>query len=328
LQWQLILQHYDVPQPATLTPVGGTASPNLRVDVSWGSFILRRRPPAMAEPDFIRFDHALRSHLADRGFPAPRPVPTRTGDTWVVVEGETYELAPLLPGTMVPVPDIDMLLNVGKRLAVFHRLAGAFHHPGKDRFVREDHPSILIPLVEELAGTTKSPRERDEFTRIGGEIDALAGLWTARPITTILHGDFHPGNVLFDANRVSALLDYDYAAPGPTTRDLGDALVFFAARRNSPFDPNDIRSLTQVWHMDDDRARALLRGYASVRPLPTDLEILRDLMRSRWLQVKLRGSRKVPREQKADFVLTDLWPPIDWLKTQSVPWFQRLIKSL
>ena len=324
LQWKSVLQHYDVPRPVELTPVGGTAAPNLRVDSPGGRFILRRRPKAMADPEFVLYDHALRTYLADCGFPAPKPVPTKNGATWVQVDGEIFELSPLLPGTMAPAPNPAMLFDTGKQLATFHRLGEGFHHPGKERFVREDHPSVLLPLVEELSELADDDRSREDFSRVRKELDELCGLWTGPPDRTVLHGDFHPGNVLYDAGRISAVLDYDYAAPGPTARDLGDALMFFAARRKSPFNPDDIRSLTQGWQIDDERAKSLLKGYASVRPLPENLETLRDLMRSRWLQVKLRGARKVPREQKIGFVLSDLWPTADWLKRDFIPWFRHI----
>ena len=85
---------------------------------------------------------------------------------------------------------------------------------------------------------------------VHGRSDALrhAGDGAVTPVEeVIIHGDFHPGNVLYSGYHVSAVLDYDYAAPGSVLRDIGDGLMFFAATRGRPFDPDDIWSLAQAW---------------------------------------------------------------------------------
>ncbi len=50
-------------------------------------------------------------------------------------------------------------------------------------------------------------------------------------------------------------------------------------------------------------------------------------MLSRWFQIRLRGSRKVPEEEKVEFVLTDLWGPADWLKNQAKLFLKNLLEA-
>ena len=38
------------------------------------------------------------------------------------------------------------------------------------------------------------------------------------------------------------------------------------------------------------------------------------MMLSRWIQIRLRGSRKVPPGEKVRFVLSNFWDPVTFLK--------------
>jgi len=104
-----------------------------------------------------------------------------------------------------------------------------------------------------------------------------------------------------------------YANVQARARDLTDGLMFFASRRDGPVHPEQIRSLTQSMTPDADRCRRLIEGYQSGVGL-TDLEweALPLLIRSRWVQMRLRGARKVPDEDKVDFVLEEFFGVIDW----------------
>ena len=73
----------------------------------------------------------------------------------------------------------------------------------------------------------------------------------------------------------------------------------------------------------------LLDGYQYVTPL-TDLEwrALPLLLRSLWIQNRLRGSRKVPREEKASFVLDRFFEVIDWLDQKGASFFAEVRERL
>jgi len=145
---------------------------------------------------------------------------------------------------------------------------------------------------------------------------------------TVIHGDFHPGNVLYDRNRVTAVLDYDYSGPGAVLRDIGDGLMFFAACHARPFDPDNIWSLTQPWRVDEDRTLAFLAGYVAVRSIPAAWPWVSTLMLSRWFQCKLRGSRKVPVDRRIEFVLKDIWQPVELLKRHYQAWLALVVRRL
>jgi hypothetical protein len=108
-------------------------------------------------------------------------------------------------------------------------------------------------------------------------------------------------------------------------RDVCDAIMFFASKRETPLEPDRIQSLTQPFVPDLEQSALLLRGYGSRRPLvDREWRALPWLMRSRWLQMRLRGSRKVPAGDKVQFVLDRMFEVIDWLDREGEAFFRKL----
>lgn len=62
---------------------------------------------------------------------------------------------------------------------------------------------------------------------------------------TIIHGDFHPGNVIFQEQVVSALVDFDYIGIGPAEYDLAYGSIMFAADWLQPGGRSNLPSLLE-----------------------------------------------------------------------------------
>ena len=151
-----------------------------------------------------------------------------------------------------------------------------------------------------------------------------AGLYAALP-HTVIHGDVHPGNVRFRHARVAALYDFDYLGVQARARDVSDALISFASRRGDVFDPNVMQSLAQPFVPDLSLCRSLLNGYQNESLLTgAEWRTLPLLVRSRWIQMRLRGARKVPADQRIRFVLHRFFEVIDWLDCQADAFMKRL----
>ena len=127
-----------------------------------------------------------------------------------------------------------------------------------------------------LASYHQSTVVQQSFTRIesGGQIssvllsdlrqmyDSAADLaeragfanWPSR----IVHADWHPGNMLFDGDRVVAVLDYDAARRLPIAIDLANGALQFSmidGEENAGKWPDEA---------DESRYRKFLRGYRTV----------------------------------------------------------------
>jgi homoserine kinase type II len=137
----------------------------------------------------------------------------------------------------------------------------------------------------------------------------------------VIHGDLHPGNVLFRGGAVAGIFDFDWANRWERVRDVGDGLLFFAARRGQPMHPGDIWSLTEAVDIDVSSAGAFLGAYESVTPLSAaEREGLPVVMSARWMQIRIRGMRKVRIEERFRFLHRgDLLETYDRLRGLRIP---------
>ena len=158
--------------------------------------------------------------------------------------------------------------NVGRFLARFHAALTDDIPSGKEGFLREDHPDLLLPYVRQLEELCRCADEAEQVRRIGEQIELVREnlderLWPRLP-KAVTHGDIHPGNVRFKDSRVAAVYDFDYLSVQARVHDIATRLIFFAARRDSALEPNNIWSLTQPFVLDADLARVLLDGYQEI----------------------------------------------------------------
>jgi len=298
----------------------GTASQSVVADTAHGRVVIRRRRPEFCEPEVIRHDHALRAYLTTRGFPCPALLPAADGETWVELDGAVYEISSFVAGEPFDAASDAHLAGLGRTLGWLHELTCDWSPPAPKPWVREDHPSLLMAPLQDLIARAEAParatllRARERLVEIAAEMPD--GAYAALPQCTI-HGDVHPGNVLFDGGRVAALVDWDWASRQPRIRDVCDGLIYFAAQRESAIDGSDVRSLCQPWRLDLGRAAALLNSYRERQTLcEAEACAAPWQMASRWLQCRIRGARKVPEAERVRFVADGLLEPIDDLWRQ------------
>ncbi len=272
---------------------------------------------------------AQNRRLSEAGLPVPTPLAMPNGSTWLRHDGRSYEVLTWVGGEPFDPRDLKAIYAMGEFLARFHLVLADDIPPGKDGQLREDHPDLLEPYLARLRVLAKKREHRRGLDEIARQLALVRdrldkSLYPSLP-KCVIHGDIHPGNVRFDHSRVSAVYDFDYLGLQARSRDVSDALSFFAGRRETPLNGDDIRSLTQPFSLDLERSRTLLRGYQNVNML-IDLEwqALPLLMRSRWLQMRLRGSRKVPDSEKVEFVLDRFFEVIDWLDRRGPRFFDEL----
>jgi homoserine kinase type II len=167
---------------------------------------------------------------------------------------------------------VEATNDAGATLARFHGLLSDYkphYQPPRGTY----HAAQVVMdanqnLPEALARCDNGPRTTTEqqaseiaeeldrcYREAAAQVDAL-GLreWPVQ----IGHSDWHPGNMLFDGPKVSAVIDYDSARLMPRVIDVGNgALQFSVLRTQDEIDR---------WpaHTDEDRFRAFFEGYASV----------------------------------------------------------------
>jgi len=204
-------------------------------------------------------------HLARQGVPTPAPVVARDGTTTRSIAGKPAALFPWVEGRMLCQRAVtpEAAETVGAAVARIHR---AGHAPGARLDEGRFDPAHLAARCERVAAS-RDP----EAQKLAGPLRAAMEDFAARRRHDVprglVHGDLFRDNVLWTVessdrcSRIAALLDFESAHDGPFAYDLAVTIL----------------SWSYGSQLDLDVARAIVRGYQSVRPLEAgDREVLYD----------------------------------------------------
>lgn len=125
--------------------------------------------------------------------------------------------------------------------------------------------TIVLGWCDDLAGTQFDETGQSVRTFVQSHHDAL----DTADGPDIVHGDYQPENILFDGERVAAVLDWEFSLVGAGEFDLCRAEREFFDWHDAPEDEED-----------DGLRDALREGYESVRPLPDGFTARREVYRA------------------------------------------------
>ncbi|CAL8975713.1 Homoserine kinase [Rhodoplanes serenus] len=245
---QAFLGDYDLGDLLSYKGIAeGVENSNFLLHTTRGHFILTLYEKRVAAGD-LPFFIALMEHLAARGLDCPQPVKTRAGTALGRLAGRPAAIVTFLDGVSVRRPTVEHCGALGGALAALHRA-------GLD-FPMERRNALSVdgwrPLFE-------NARERADSVAPGlaGTIaTALAALeagWPTELPRGVIHADLFPDNVFFLDGRVSGLIDFYFACTDTLAYDVAVCLNAWC------FEPDHAYNVT--------KGRALLDGYAAVRPL-------------------------------------------------------------
>lgn len=283
----IVLSRYDlgVVRSAQDFPRGSRRSPKLLIRSDRGVFLLKRRAVGRDDPARVAFTHDLIAHLNLRRFPTAGVARTRDArQTTFEHNGRFYELFEFVDGEQYD-GSLAQTTHAGKTLARFHRAVNDFKReasPAPHTYhdaaaVRHGlngipttvsgHDSVLGREAELLSIVQELHERYDDAA------DAANVAGVAQMPHCVVHGDWHPGNMLFRSDRVVAVLDLDSARVAVRTTDIANGMLQFSVIRGAG-DPSDWPSF-----FDEARMRRFLIGYSAVEKLPGDeLRALPHLM--------------------------------------------------
>ena len=260
-QARAFLESYDLGELLVLEGIcQGVENSNYLVVTARGRFILTIYEKRVARED-LPFFLGLMDHLAARGVPCPVPIHGRDGRALRELAGKPAALVSFLEGRSPARIHPEHCRALGAALARLH-LAGRDFPMHRDNALGR---ASWRPLFESCRARA------DEVERgLEGELDRelrdLARCWPQGLPEGIIHADLFPDNVFFDDYRVSGLIDFYFACNDLFAYDLAICMNAWCFERSSEF------NIT--------KARALLRGYRSERPLtPAEIEALPVLAR-------------------------------------------------
>ena len=195
--------------------------------------------------DMAAREHALIRQVNGRGLPAPLPIVALSGETLVEHAGKLAALyeaaqgAQIAPGTIT----LEQARSAGDMLAQLHAAMAALPDAGyTPRTFAWDGPE----WVERLNTIERAIRARGDANP--ADVWALRRLdvqraWLRQPQCPhgavprfppqVVHGDYHDANLFFDAERVSAIIDWEQAAFLPRAYEVVRACFFMFRFRAS-----------------------------------------------------------------------------------------------
>ncbi len=282
----IVLSHYDlgVLDSAKEFQAGSCHAPKLLLESPKGKFLLKRRAAGKNDPFRVAFAHALIAHLREKGFPCPAVVSPRDQDTSLLrANGHVYEVFEYVEGARYD-GSLKQTARAGLTLAAFHDAVVDFHTewdpPTGSYHDSSAVRSGLIEIPTAASGHDSALGREAELLQLAQELHASydeaadavrAELEQTEP--TIIHGDWHPGNLLFRGERIVAVLDLDAARLLPSVVDVASAITQFSIVRSD--------SAPDAWpeRFDEQRIRAFAGGYETVRRLGDDERgLIPDLM--------------------------------------------------
>lgn len=199
-----------------------------------GDYVLRLPPPGAriaATADVMRQGRIMAA-LHDAGLPTPA-VPVICSDP--VVDGRPFVLMERVNGVRIETTAKDQKpIDVARSaITVLKKLQKL---PSDKTGIGDEEP---VPLqVEMMRWAMLMQRAPEELTTRAGELGGLiAANVPAEQTPTLVHGDYHFGNMLFRGPEVVALLDWEIAELGQPLLDLG-CLCVMTIRRNFENAPN------------------------------------------------------------------------------------------
>jgi homoserine kinase type II len=270
-----VLAEWGVSAGSVNPAPGGSLNSNFDVGTLEGRFFLRLVRSNL-ETERILGEHALVRWVAERGVPAPMPLPLPSGESVLRRGTERWVLFPWAEGK--PGPRGRLTARACESLGAAHGLVQAVlaEHPESagaafaqrwdgDTSRRDLASLIALGRQKGAPGVAMAAMERQLTLLERAEVlppRAFAGL-----PSQLLHGDFHDQQALFAGDRVTAVVDWEIWHVDSRACEL-------------------VRSLAFSQLLDSPNLEAYLAGYRRfVRLTPGEVTLALRL----WFQSRLTG---------------------------------------
>jgi Ser/Thr protein kinase RdoA (MazF antagonist) len=242
--------------------VGGRA---WLVDAEGGRFVLRRFPADLASGQ-AEFAAAVQQCVAVTGGPAMAVVADAAGRLVARVEDQAFVMVRFAEGQCRPegFPPAELCREFGRALGRIHRCLRSRPDlaAGSPRVTSDpaDPAAAIRGALARHGPDCPHAHTRQVLAAKLAQAQALspsALTLPARLPASVIHGDFHPGNVVVDGGRATAVLDFDLARVCPPGYEVVRGLLYCVKPTggHQRFSP---------------RATAFLSGYLGVSSLSQD----------------------------------------------------------
>lgn len=213
-------------------------------------YILTLYEKRVARED-LPFFLGLMEHLADAGIKCPTPVHDRAGRVLRELAGRPAAMVTFLEGLWIRRPRPQHCAALGRSLAQMHLAGKDFALRRKNSLSVAGWRPLYASCAEDARTIAKGLAQEIET-----ELDCLESSWPKDLPQGVIHADLFPDNVFFLGENISGLIDFYFACNDMLAYDIAICLNAWCFEKDNAF------NIT--------KARALLRGYSSVRPLTAE----------------------------------------------------------
>lgn len=245
MEYRDLCARWPVATPTQIVPLtGGTNNNVLRVETADGQTYVLRLQQSLARVDFLHYEARLLYALQQQqlSFQLPVPLKTYTGEVVVIVEDAEQPfiatLYALLPGHIPDRNHPTLASASGVALAeldiALARLKDMQPAENETAYSYYGNFAAIHPLVPDpLAALEKLPitPEQGAFCRrlLENALQNVQDLYKRLP-QQLLHRDYGPGNIFVDGQRVTAILDFEFAGVDIRILELAIALCWWPSR--------------------------------------------------------------------------------------------------
>lgn len=204
-------------------PEGSVYSPKVILETQRGTLLLKRRARGLDLPALVAFGHEVLLGCQLAGLCVPPLIATSDDANSMVQHNDhVYELFVFIKGDRFDAGNLQHTRQMGELLCETHQvmdtLRTGFEPARESDTIDLDRLSRLKPYADALPQGLV-----DRFTRIVRYGQELAQA-NASP-SALVHGDWHPGNMIFRADTLVAVCDFDNTRVGSRDRERAQALV-------------------------------------------------------------------------------------------------------
>lgn len=270
---------------------GSSRFPKAIVETAKGEqFLLKRRTGTTDDLYRLTYAHEVQFGLIELQFPIPALARTIVGDSWAHWNEHLYELFEFVQGERFR-RSAGESRESGLLLARFHRTLRNWRTKVQPPAPGGYHLSKTVAASwARLEGTIASvdpSASMDAVRVVSGALQhqyAQASQMAAKLIESenranrcsVLHGDFHPGNLLYVAGSPVALIDFDGVRPDQMIIDVANGALQFGMHPVGDMAVGDWKPTLNLSCVE-----AFLTGYAlssNLRLTVAECEILPALM--------------------------------------------------
>jgi homoserine kinase type II len=243
-----LLADFDLGQPLAFKGIAeGVENSNFLLETEAGRFILTVYEKRVREEE-LPFFLELMQWLARHGYPSATPIADRQGRLLKRVRGKPCAIVSFLPGLSVRRPGVGHCREAGEGLARLHLAADGY----AGMRANDLGQAAWAPMFGELAQDAERLKPGLAAV-IRSDLELFDARWPTGLPEGIVHADYFPDNVFFQAGKFAGTIDFYFACRDALAYDIAIALNAWC------FEPDGSFNVTA--------ARAMVAGYEAHRPL-------------------------------------------------------------